>query len=311
MADAGLFIGWGEVVRGREAEAVETFNATVEYFAGLQAEGAIESFEPVFLELHGGDLNGFFLVRGEAAQLAALRVDEEFEGRHPARGAHRRQDGRRRCRHGRAARASDGDLHGGDRAVRLTDDGLRARRARSRRPPRSRLRVGRRLRSRGRRVRSRVVRARRTGELDLSADLARRILRRVDVHVRPTGPDLRELSVRDPCRTRCPFVHGPHSATSTAPAFPALPTWMCAAIARHSACENVRRHESFALSFESSTTVPVNAPVAPTGTPGRLRNLEASLEIGRSACTSPSAGAASREPGEREPRANTRCLRRS
>ena len=79
MADAGLFIGWGEVVRGREAEAVETFNATVEYFAGLQAEGAIESFEPVVLELHGGDLNGFFLVRGEAAQLAALRVDEEFE----------------------------------------------------------------------------------------------------------------------------------------------------------------------------------------------------------------------------------------
>lgn len=47
MADAGLFIGWGEVVRGRETEAVEHFDATIEYFTGLQADGAIESFEPV------------------------------------------------------------------------------------------------------------------------------------------------------------------------------------------------------------------------------------------------------------------------
>lgn len=79
MADAGLFIGWGEVVRGREAEAVETFGATMEYFAGLQSEGAIESIEPVFLEPHGGDLQGFFFLRGEAEKLAALRVDPDFQ----------------------------------------------------------------------------------------------------------------------------------------------------------------------------------------------------------------------------------------
>ena len=79
MPDSGLFIGWGETVRGREAEAVETFNATIEYFAGLQADGAIESFKPVFLEQHGGDLNGFFFVRGDAEQLASLRFDPDFE----------------------------------------------------------------------------------------------------------------------------------------------------------------------------------------------------------------------------------------
>jgi len=79
MADSGLFIGWGEVVRGREAEAVETFNATIEYFTGLQTDGAIESFEPVFLEQHGGDLSGFFFVRGDAEGLSALRVDPDFE----------------------------------------------------------------------------------------------------------------------------------------------------------------------------------------------------------------------------------------
>jgi hypothetical protein len=79
MADSGLFIGWGEVVRGREEEAVDTFNSTVEYFGGLQADGTIESFEPVFLEQHGGDLSGFFFVRGDAEKLSALRVDEDFE----------------------------------------------------------------------------------------------------------------------------------------------------------------------------------------------------------------------------------------
>jgi hypothetical protein len=79
MADAGLFIGWGEVVRGREAEAVAAFGETLAYWARLEEEGVIESCEPVFLEAHGGDLEGFFLVRGDAEKLAALRIDEEFQ----------------------------------------------------------------------------------------------------------------------------------------------------------------------------------------------------------------------------------------
>ena len=78
MADAGLFIGWGEVVRGRETEALEVFNETLGYYGRLQEEGSIESFEPVFLEPHGGDLSGFILIRGDAEKLASLRVSEEF-----------------------------------------------------------------------------------------------------------------------------------------------------------------------------------------------------------------------------------------
>jgi hypothetical protein len=78
MADAGLFIGWGAVVRGREAESLEVFNETLAYYGRLQEEGTIESFEPVFLEPHGGDLSGFILIRGDAEKLAALRVSEEF-----------------------------------------------------------------------------------------------------------------------------------------------------------------------------------------------------------------------------------------
>jgi hypothetical protein len=78
MADSGLFIGWGQVVRGREGPAVDSFNDTVGYLGQLQADGRIEDFEIVFLEPHGGDLSGFMLVRGSAEQLDSVRSDDEF-----------------------------------------------------------------------------------------------------------------------------------------------------------------------------------------------------------------------------------------
>ena len=81
MADYGLFIGWGQVTRGREKKALDEFNDGIQYYAGLQEKGDIESFEPVILEQHGGDLLGFVLIRGEREKLAKLRVDREFERR--------------------------------------------------------------------------------------------------------------------------------------------------------------------------------------------------------------------------------------
>jgi hypothetical protein len=79
MADAGLFIGFGEPVRGREGPAVDSFNDTVAYLGQAQGAGRIEDFEIVFLEPHGGDLGGFMLVRGTADQMHALRQDDEFQ----------------------------------------------------------------------------------------------------------------------------------------------------------------------------------------------------------------------------------------
>ncbi len=78
MADAGLFIGWGGPVRGREAKGLEVFQEAMTYYGGLTQDGTIESVEPVFLEAHGGDLQGFFLLKGEQAKLAELRVRDEF-----------------------------------------------------------------------------------------------------------------------------------------------------------------------------------------------------------------------------------------
>jgi hypothetical protein len=79
MADSALFVGFGVPVRGREQKAIAVFNEAVEYYTRLQQNGDIESFEPVLLEPHGGELGGFFLLRGDRDKLAHLRSSDEFE----------------------------------------------------------------------------------------------------------------------------------------------------------------------------------------------------------------------------------------
>jgi hypothetical protein len=78
MADAGLFIGWGAPVLGREAKGLEIFNESLAYYGRLQQEGVIEGVETAILEPHGGELAGFILLRGNEDKLAQLRVDDEF-----------------------------------------------------------------------------------------------------------------------------------------------------------------------------------------------------------------------------------------
>lgn len=79
MADFGLFLGFGAPVRGRERQAIEGFNAVLEYNSRLQQEGEIQSFETVLLEPHGGELGGFILLRGDQDQLARVRNSDEFQ----------------------------------------------------------------------------------------------------------------------------------------------------------------------------------------------------------------------------------------
>jgi hypothetical protein len=78
MADAGLFIGWGTTVRGREAKGLQVFNESVQYWEQLRGDGKIESFEVALLGPHGGDLAGFALLRGSQDQLDAVQGEEEF-----------------------------------------------------------------------------------------------------------------------------------------------------------------------------------------------------------------------------------------
>jgi hypothetical protein len=79
MADAALFVGWGQVVRGREERALDVFNETIELYGQMQADGRIESFEVCLLDPHGGELGGFELLRGSEDQIDALRRSDDFE----------------------------------------------------------------------------------------------------------------------------------------------------------------------------------------------------------------------------------------
>jgi len=74
-----LFIGWGAVVRGREKQALQVFQESMEYYGRLQQEGRIDRFDVTLLSPHGGDLNGFVVLHGDRQSLAEVRFSDEFE----------------------------------------------------------------------------------------------------------------------------------------------------------------------------------------------------------------------------------------
>jgi hypothetical protein len=78
MAGEAIFIGWGNATRGSESKALQVFGEAVELWGKLQEDGKLESWEPVFLSPHGGDLNGFFLLRGDGAALDEVRRSDAF-----------------------------------------------------------------------------------------------------------------------------------------------------------------------------------------------------------------------------------------
>ena len=79
MAGEALFLGWGQVVRGREQLALEVFQESVAYYGKLQEDGKIERFDAYLMEPHGGDLAGFFMLHGERSALDAIRSSPEFQ----------------------------------------------------------------------------------------------------------------------------------------------------------------------------------------------------------------------------------------
>jgi hypothetical protein len=79
MAGEALFVGWGQVVRGREQLALEVFQESVAYYGKLQQDGKIERFDAYLLEPHGGNLDGFFMLHGERSALDAIRSSTEFQ----------------------------------------------------------------------------------------------------------------------------------------------------------------------------------------------------------------------------------------
>jgi hypothetical protein len=78
MKDAAMMIGWDRPIPGKEGLALELFATAVTYFETQKKQGVIDSYEPVLLAAHAGDLNGFVLVRSAPDKLSHLRKEEAF-----------------------------------------------------------------------------------------------------------------------------------------------------------------------------------------------------------------------------------------
>lgn len=85
MSSNVLVFAWNRPLPGRENLSAQHFQDFSEYLGAEQRRGTIESFEPVFLDPHGGTLNGFFLIRGEPRKLAELASSDEWQ-KHITRG---------------------------------------------------------------------------------------------------------------------------------------------------------------------------------------------------------------------------------
>ena len=66
------------MVRGHEDRALEVFE-TLEFYGQLQADGRIEDFEVALLDPHGGELQGYVMLRGSEEQIDSVRRGEDFQ----------------------------------------------------------------------------------------------------------------------------------------------------------------------------------------------------------------------------------------
>jgi hypothetical protein len=78
MSTNVVIFAWNRSIPGRERVSAEHFQEFVQYLGGLHENGTIQSFDTVFLDPHGGDMNGFFLIRGETKALDELISSTEW-----------------------------------------------------------------------------------------------------------------------------------------------------------------------------------------------------------------------------------------
>jgi hypothetical protein len=71
-------VGFGLPVRGREKNTEKVFWEAVQLWTRLQEAGTIQSWDAVFLEPHGGDLAGFFLIWGDHEAITRVRTSDDF-----------------------------------------------------------------------------------------------------------------------------------------------------------------------------------------------------------------------------------------
>ena len=78
MADAGLFISWGETYPGREEQGMRLWNDAHANTTSLLEAGRISRYERFVIGANGGGIRGFTIIGGTPEQIGALGLDAEW-----------------------------------------------------------------------------------------------------------------------------------------------------------------------------------------------------------------------------------------
>ncbi len=73
-----MIVAWNRPITGREKITHGMFEEFVGYLTELKSKGSITGFEPVMMAAHGGDMNGFFMIRGEGDKLHEIKRSDEW-----------------------------------------------------------------------------------------------------------------------------------------------------------------------------------------------------------------------------------------
>ena len=79
MASNLIFFGWNRPNPGREQQGAELYREMLHYLSKLEQQKTIQSYESILLNPNGGDLGGFFLIRGESTKLDAVQASDEWQ----------------------------------------------------------------------------------------------------------------------------------------------------------------------------------------------------------------------------------------
>ncbi|MBK0394714.1 hypothetical protein [Ramlibacter algicola] len=78
MKTNAILLTWDRALPGRELLGTELFRDFMKYAEGLKNEGAVESFDVLYLEPRGVGIAGYFVFRGAPQKLTALTERDDW-----------------------------------------------------------------------------------------------------------------------------------------------------------------------------------------------------------------------------------------
>lgn len=77
--DAVLLLGYDRPIPGREENASNLIDELFAFLEQQKSTKNLDTYDAISLNVYGGDLNGFVLIRGKRGKLDELRACDEFD----------------------------------------------------------------------------------------------------------------------------------------------------------------------------------------------------------------------------------------